>query len=102
MRDRQSRDWKYAILFGVIVILALFAVIDPFGTGSVSRRTVGGIVIGPMTIGYAFYGLSKGQFPELSRSVRSINRLQFWFCFWTFLIVGGGVTLLGLKAIAAS
>jgi len=102
MSNPQSRVWKYAIFFAVAVVLALCAVIDPFGTASFSRRTVGGIVIGPMLIFYAFYGLSKGRFPEFSRSVRSINRLQFWFCFWTFLIIGGALTLLGLKALVAS
>jgi hypothetical protein len=102
MSEPRSKDLQYAILFGMVVMLALFAVIDPFGTGSFSSRTVGGIVIGPLSICYAFYGLSKGRFPEFSRSVRAISPLQFWLCFWAFLIMGGAVALLGLKAIATA
>jgi len=102
VKPPRSKDRQCAILSGIALVVALLAVIDPFGTSSFSRRTVGGIVIGPALVCYAFYGLSKGRFPELSRSVRSLNRLQFWFCFWTFLILGTAVTLLGLKAIAAN
>ena len=99
MSEHGSKDLQYAIFFGVVLVVGLLAVFDPFGTASQSRRTIGGLAFGPFMIGYAFLGLSKGQFPELSKGRREVSPIQFWFCFLVFLVSGCSVTWLGLKAL---
>ena len=82
-------------------ILAVLAAADPWGTGSVSRRTLGALFVGPCLLGYAFYGLHRLSFPELSEASVSESRPTFWFLFAAFFATGMALIILGLRAVAA-
>ena len=86
-------------LFLAALSLCVLTIVDPFGTVSYSRRALGGLVLGPVAIWYAFRGWTKGSFPELSRSQRDESSFQFWFCFVTFAAVGWLLTIFGLIAL---
>ena len=99
MSERGNKDVQYSLFFFAGTAICVLAVLDPFGIASPSRRSLAGLVIGPLAIGYAIYGIAKGAFPELSRSRRNESRFQFWFCFSVFVLIGLAGTFIGIKAL---
>ena len=99
MRRKRRSDASYIAFFLVLIAISLFAIFDPFETASPSGRTLGGLVLGPFLIWYAFRGWKKGAFPELSRANRDDSSTQFWFCVLTFNLIGSIVFALGLMAL---
>ena len=95
MKKLSSKDLKAVTFFSVaigLVILAMF-----FGDPEGSRKGAGGVVIGPMAIGYAIWGLQRGKFPEISVANRQDSQIWFWFCFAAFLIFGAGILVIGVQ-----
>ncbi|GMN01719.1 hypothetical protein [Erythrobacter sp. MTPC3] len=86
------------LFFGVVLIVALLAVADPLDSASISHRSIGGLILGPLAFAYAFRGFVRGEFPELSQASRSKNEFQFWFCFVVFTFMGIAMTVLGVRA----
>jgi hypothetical protein len=93
--DQRRKDLRVAAFFVVAVILVVVAVF----VGQPGRRSIGGLVLGPMMIGYALYGLSKGNFTELSKSNRGASPAQFWFVFGVFASCGVAMLVIGIEAL---
>jgi len=94
-----KNDRHYMLFFAVVALVVLLAVADPFEIASPSHRTLGGLMLGPSSILYGVWGLRRGDFPELSQAKRDGNKVQFWFCFAAFIVIGLAISALGVRAI---
>jgi len=95
MTDQRRKDLRTAVFFAVAVILAMAAIF----VGEPGRRSVGGLVLGSILIGYALHGLSKGSFRELSKSNREAKQVHFWFVFGVFALLGVALLAIGIEAL---
>jgi hypothetical protein len=93
-----ASEIKFVAVVAITMILGLGIIFDPFDTVSYSYRTGSAVVMGPLALGYGIVGLVRGRFPEMLDADSDSFQWKFWFCAVTFIVMGVGLTILGLDA----